>query len=777
MTKHIGQPVRRKEDQRLLTGKGQFTDDFNLPNQAYAVVVRSPYPHARIISIDTGAAHNMPGVLGVFRGEDCAVDHLTSIPHSPLPKTDNDLKLGAPDGGEVFIGPHVLLPTDKVRHVGEAVALVVAETEAQAMDAAEEVFVDYETLPHNADGLKAANVEGPAVWDELPANVCIDTTFGDVSGTDQAFAKADHIISTQFHIDRVTGVPIEPRSALGSYDSTTGRYTIYAGSGGAVRQKRELAVVLNVEPDDVRILSHDVGGNFGTRTRVYVEFGLVAWASKKIGRPVKYTCDRSEAFISDYQGRDLYTSVELALDKKGRFLAMRADNISNVGARAVSFSPLGKGSQLISGSYRIPVGCIRSRAVFTNTVPTQAYRSSGRPEVTFAIERLVELAAEQTGMDVQELKNLNLLREDEMPYTNPIGLNYDSGDYHKSVEMAKKLADWDNREERRAEAKRRGKLLGVGFANYVESSIGTPVEQAELHVIPDGRVDLVIGTQPSGQGHETSFAQVAAEWLGLPVDEIQIVIGDTDIVKVGGGSHSGRSMRMAGTVIVMACDELIEKAKNIASHVLEAAVADIEFGDGDFTVKGTDRSISLYELAGKADATELPEDLQGGLNVVRSNEMHTPVVPNGCHICEVEIDPETGEVDLVRYAAIDDVGRAINPLIVHGQTHGAIVQGLGQAMVEACVLDPENGQTLTGSLMDYGMLRAGDLPAFKVELNEVPSPTNPLGIKAGGEGGTTSAPAVFISAVVDALKAYGITDIKMPATPFAIWQAIQDANN
>jgi aerobic carbon-monoxide dehydrogenase large subunit len=773
--KNIGKPVRRKEDARLLTGKGRYTDDFKMPGQTYAAIVRSPYPHAKIVSIDREAARQMPGVVGVFTGEDCAADHLASIPHSPLPKTDNDLKLGAPDGGDVFIGPHVLLPTDTARHLGEAVAIVVAESYAQALDAAENVAVDYDVLPHNIDGLRAANGDEPVIWNEVPANVCIDTTFGDVAGTEQAFAAADHIVTTQFHIDRVTGVPMEPRSALGSYDRTTERYTIHAGSGGSVRQKRELAKVLGVEPNDVRVLSYDVGGNFGTRNRVYVEFGLVAWASKKLGRPVKYTSDRSEAFISDYQGRDLYTTVELALKSDGNFLGMRADNISNVGARAVSFSPLGKGSALISGSYRMPVACIRARAVFTNTIPTQAYRSSGRPEVIFAIERLVEMAADEIGMDVQELKNLNLLREDELPYANPIDLTYDSGDYHKSVQMAKALADWDGRDARRLEAKTRGKILGVGFANYVESSIGTPIEQAELHVQPEGRVDLVIGTQPSGQGHETSFAQVAADWLGLRVEEIQIVLGDTDIVKIGGGSHSGRSMRMAGTVIVMACDELIEKARSISSHFLEAAVADIEFAGGDFAVKGTDRKISLYDLAKEVETAELPKDLAGGLNVIRSNEMHTPVVPNGCHICEVELDPDTGALELVRYAAVDDVGRAINPMIVEGQTHGAIVQGLGQAMVEACVLDPENGQTLTGSLMDYGLPRAGDVPSFKVELNEVPSPTNPLGIKAGGEGGTTAAPAVYINAVVDALKVFCITDIKMPATPFAIWQAIQDS--
>ena len=770
----IGKPVRRKEDTRLLTGNGRYTDDFKLPDQAYAVIVRSPYPHAEINRINTNDAAKMPGVLGIFTGEDCAADQLISIPHSPLPKTHNDLKLGAPDGRAVFIGPHVLLPRDKVRHLGEAITLVVADTYLQALDAAEVVDVAYDVLPHNIDGLAAANGEGPAVWNQLPDNVCIDTTFGDMEATDTAFVKADHVISTEFHIDRVTGVPIEPRAALGSYDIDTGRYTIYAGSGGSVRQKHELAAVLGVDPERVRVLSYDVGGNFGTRNRVYVEFGLVAWASRKIGRPVKYTSDRSEAFLSDYQGRDLYTKVELALNKSGNFLAMRADNISNVGARAVSFSPLGKGSALISGSYRIPSAYIRARAVFTNTIPTQAYRSSGRPEVTFAIERLIEIAADQIGIDVQELKGLNLLRSDELPYLNPIGLTYDSGDYHESVRMAKAIANWNDREARRADARARGKMFGVGFVNYVESSIGSPVEQAEINVQPEGRVDIVIGTQPSGQGHETSFAQVAAEWLGIPIDEVEIIIGDTDIVKVGGGSHSGRSMRMAGTVIVMACDALIEKAKNMASHILEASVNDIDFSGGEFFVKGTDRRINLYQIAEKSKTTDIPEELSGGLNILQSNEMHTPVVPNGCHICEVEIDSDTGEVKLVRYAAVDDVGRAINPMIVHGQTHGAIVQGLGQAMVEAVVIDPENGQTLTGSLMDYGILRAADVPNFMVELNEVPSPTNPLGIKAGGEGGTTASPAVFISAVIDALKEYGITNIKMPATPFAIWQAIQN---
>ena len=775
MNNSIGQPIRRKEDERLLTGRGKFSDDFHLPNQAHAVMVRSLYPHAQIAEIDSEGTKSLPGILGVFTGKDCADDGLGDIPHSPLPKTKNDLKLTGPDGSEVFIGPHLLLPSDKVRHVGEAIAMVVAETEAQAIDGAEVVKIKYEPLPHNLDTWAATMPGNSAIWEERPDNVCIDTSFGDEAGTQAAFAQANHVVKASFHIDRVTGVPIEPRSALASYDDAIGRYTIYAGSGGAVRQKTEIASVLGVEPDKIRVLSYDVGGNFGTRNRVYVEFGLVAWAAKKLRRPVKFTADRQESFLSDYQGRDLYTTIAMALDHEGRILAIQADNISNVGARAVSFSPLGKGSALITSNYRVPVATIRARAVFTNTVPTQAYRSSGRPEVIFAIERLFELAAIQLDMDPIELRRLNLVEADEMPYTNPFGMNYDSGLYHNNLDTAQNLADWDGIKNRRQEASNRNKLLGVGFANYVESSIGAPLEQTEITVRSFGQVDVVIGTQPSGQGHETSFAQVAADWLGLTTDKIQIIVGDTDVVKVGGGSHSGRSMRMAGTVIVIAADELIEKGRKLAGHVMETSISDIEFSDGLFNVKGTDLHINWFELAEEGENIELPEDLQGGLSVTINNEMNTPVFPNGCHICEVEVDPETGAVELLRYAAVDDVGRAINPMIVHGQTHGAVVQGLGQAMVEACMIDPETGQTLSGSLMDYGLLRAEDVPLFKVALNEVPSPTNPLGIKAGGEGGTTSSPAAFINAVVDALKGYGVTDLKMPATPFNVWQAIHDS--
>jgi aerobic carbon-monoxide dehydrogenase large subunit len=771
----IGKPMPRKEDARLITGKGRFTDDFNLDGQAFAVMVRSPYPHARIVAIDVAAAKAMPGVLGVFTGADCAADKLGPIPHDPVPKTKFDMKLTGPGGGAVFIGPNALLPADKARHVGEAVAMVVAETKAQAMDAAEAVEVRYEELPfvlHSEDAMRSG---APVLWDEVPNNVTVETVFGNVEATDQAFARAAHVVTKNFHIGRVTGVPLEPRAALGHYDAATGRYTLYAGSGGAVRQKSELIQVLGIAPENLRVLSHDVGGNFGTRNRTFVEFGLVLWAAKKIGRPVKFTATRSEAFLSDYQGRDLVTKVELALDDKHRFIAMRATNISNVGARCVSLSPLSKGSGLIPGSYAIPATTLRAMAVFTNTMPTNAYRSSGRPEVTFAIERLVDTAAAQLGVDRIALRRKNLVPPKAMPYRNSVGMLYDSGRYQENMDWAMEIADWKGFAARRREAKRRGKLLGRGLANYVESSIGAPREQARIKVQPEGRVDVVIGTQPSGQGHETSFAQVISDLLHVPAESVRIILGDTDVVKVGGGSHSGRSMRHAATVFSKAAADLIARGKEIAAIVMGAATDSVSFSDGRFASRDTNLTFDFLELAAEAARHKLPDALKDGIAVVTDNEMHEPVFPNGTATCEVEVDPDTGEIAITRYASIDDVGRCINPLIVHGQTHGAIAQGVGQAMWEQIYLDPDSGQPLTGSLMDYGMPRADILPPFRTEIAEVLSPTNPLGIKAGGEGGTTAAPAVMVSAILDALSELGVRDIKMPATPYTVWTAIQQA--
>jgi aerobic carbon-monoxide dehydrogenase large subunit len=773
----IGKPLPRKEDGRLVTGKGRFTDDFNLDDQAYAAMVRSPHPHARIAAIEVAAAKAMPGVLGIFTGADCAAEDLAPIPHDPVPKTKYDMKLTGPGAGAVFAGPHVLLPADRVRHVGEAVAMVVAATEAQATDAAEAVVVRYQELPFALHSEAAMAAGAPALWDEAANNICVDTSFGDAAATDAGFARAAHVVSRKFHVGRVTGVPLEPRAALGAYDATTGRYTLYAGSGGAVRQKRELTTVLGIAPENLRVLSFDVGGNFGTRNRVFVEFGLVLWAAKKLGRPVKFTATRAEAFLSDYQGRDLVTEVALALDKDGRILAMRAVNISNVGARCVSLSPLSKGAGLIPGSYAIPAAHLRAVAVFTNTMPTQAYRSSGRPEVTYAIERLVDIAADELGdvlgMDRIALRRKNLIRPQAMPYRNAVGMVYDSGRYQENMAWAMRVADWKGFAARRREARRRGKLLGLGLANYVESSIGAPREQARIKVQPEGRVDVIIGTQPSGQGHETSFAQVVSDLLFVPSDAVRIILGDTDVVQVGGGSHSGRSMRHAATVFSKAAVALIGKGKEIAALVMGAAPENVVFNDGRFAARDTNRTFDFFELAREAAQLALPENLKDGLAVVTDNEMHEPVFPNGTAICEVEIDPDTGEMKITRYASVDDVGRCINPLIVHGQTHGAIAQGVGQAVSEQIYLDPDSGQPLTGSLMDYAMPRADTLPAFAVEIAEVLSPTNPLGIKAGGEGGTTAAPAVVVSAILDALRPLGVREIKMPATPYAIWSAIQ----
>jgi aerobic carbon-monoxide dehydrogenase large subunit len=767
----IGQPLRRKEDERLLTGKGRFSDDFTLPGQAYAAIVRSPYPHARIVRFDNSAATTMAGVLGVFTGQDCLADKLALIPHSPVPSTRYDMKLTGPDGGPIFFGPQMLLPADKVRHVGEAVALVVADTATQARDAAEAVAIEYEELPWTAQIKEVLAPGAPAVWDQVPDNILVDTAFGHAAATEHAFAVADHIVEMEFHVGRVTGVPMEPRAALGHWDRAAGRYTLWAGSGGAVRQKAELAAVLGVALEQVRVLSFDVGGNFGTRNRLYVESGLVLWASRKLGRPVKYTSTRSEVFLSDFQGRDLLSRVALALRADGRFLGLRADNISNVGARCASLSPLGKGSALVTGSYDIPAASLRSRAVFTNTMPTNAYRSSGRPEVTYAIERVVDEAAHRLGIDRVALRRMNLIGPQAMPYPNAVGARYDSGTYEANMDLAMRIAEWDGFPARREAAKVRSKLLGLGLANYVESSIGAPRERSAITVTPKGRVEVVIGTGPSGQGHETSFAQVVSALLAVPVASVDIIMGDTDIVSLGGGSHSGRSMRHSATLFAKATPELVAKGRAVAARLLETNADHVTFADGRFSAAPHNRSFDFLELA--REGARL--GAEGEIALVTDNEMHDPVFPNGCAVCEVEVDPETGAVEITRYSVVDDVGRCINPLIVHGQSHGGIAQGVGEAMWEECTIDPGSGQPLSGSFMDYGMPRSDNLPSFAVRIVEVLSPTNPFGIKAGGEGGCTPALAVVISAILDALAPLGVRDLSMPATPFKVWQAIRAA--
>jgi aerobic carbon-monoxide dehydrogenase large subunit len=769
----IRQPVRRREDHRLLTGKGCYSDDYNFPGQAHVAMVRSPHAHARIRSVDTKAASRAPGVLAVLTGRDLLADGLRAIPHSVGTRHPADITLENTDGSPTFVPAHFPMTADEAYHAGEIVAMAVATTLAAAKDAAERVSIEYQALPSVTHAPAAVEPDAPRVRGDAASNTSLDAEIGDAAATEAAFARAAHTVKLDTWVQRIAGVPMEPRAAVGTYDRDTGRYTLYAGIGGAVRPKQELAKILDVPEDKIRVVMHEVGGNFGTRGAFNPEFALVAWAARRVGRPVKWTCERQEAFLCDYQARDLAVTAELALDARGNFLAMRGSNISNVGAYPIAFGPLVKGVEIMSSIYHMPAVHFRARAAMTNTIPTRPYRSAGRPEVIFVMERLIDLAARQCGFDRLELRRRNLVPETAMPYRNPFGMVYDSGEYHNVMERVLTLADWAGFAARRAEARRRGRYRGIGVANYVDTATGTPRERAEMAVLPEGVVEIVLGTVSNGQGHETSFAQLVTEWLGVPLDSVRLVTGDTDRVSVGGGSHSGRALRLASIVMLNASRDIIAKGLRIASHVLEAAATDLEFVDGRFAVKGTDRSLGLFEAAAEAlRRNDLPDELRGKLRAESDETVNLAAFPYGCHVCEVEIDPETGVVELARYTAVDDVGRAVNPMIVHGQIHGGIVQGVGQALSEQCVYDRETGQLLTGSLMDYALPHADTLPFFATELSEVPTPTHPLGIRPAGEGGTTPALGVVVNAIVDALAEFGVTHIEMPATSERVWRAV-----
>ena len=772
----IGQPVRRREDLRLVRGAGRYTADENLPDQVYAVMLRSPHAHARIRGIATGKAKAMPGVLAVLTGADVLADGLKPIPHKPWSPHPAETQLRNKGGVPPFEAPHYPLPADKARFVGEAVVMVVAETVHAAKDGAEAVEIDYEALPAVVETAAAARQDAPIIHEPARTNVCFDSELGDAAATHAAFARAAHVTRFETWVQRVTGVPMEPRAALAAYDRDTGRYTLYAGNGGAVRLKNDLATMLGVAPEKVHVLMQDVGGNFGTRGMIYPEFALVAWAAKKLGRPVKWIIDRHESFLSDYQARDLVVEAELALDAKGRFLAMRGSNIGNLGAHTTNFAMVQKGVQMMSSIYRMPAAHFRARAALSNTSPTRPYRSAGRPEVIFVMERLIDLAARDHGFDRVALRRKNLVTEKELPYKNPFGVEYDNGDYIGGMDWALRLGDWAGFKTRRAEAKKRGKRRGISVGNYVDISTGVPREKAEITVSPEGFVELVIGIVSQGQGHETSFAQLVCEWLGVPIEAVRFVAGDTDRVTVGGGAHSGRGMRLGSIVIKKSTDGIIEKGLRIAEHLLETAVADIEFKNGRFAVKGTNHAVGLFEVArAAAERSDLPEDLRGPLYAACDEAVLVASFPYGAHVCEVEVDPETGKVTLINYVAIDDVGRAVNPLIIHGQVHGGIAQGVGQALLEHAHYDPESGQMLAGSFMDYAMPRASDLVSYITEISEVPSSTHPLGIRPAGEGGTVPALAVVVNAIVDALSDFGVRHVEMPATPERVWQAIQYA--
>jgi carbon-monoxide dehydrogenase large subunit len=772
----IGKPVRRREDARLLTGVGKYADDMNLPGQAYAYVVRSPHAHARIVSIGLGSAVGAPGVLAVLTGSEAAEDGLQPIPHRPVPTNPHEVPMRSRDGMPFFIAPHPVLALGKTRHVGEPVAVVIAETLWQAMDAAECLAVVYAPLPAVVRSADALAPGAALVWEERGANLCVDSEAGDKAATELAFAQAAHVVRLETAINRVTGVPMELRAAVGIYDEAAVQYTVYtAAGGGVIRQRDDIAAVLGVPAASVRVISGDVGGNFGIRNSTYPEFALVAWAARRIGRPVKWSCERRDAFATDFHGRDLTADAELALDQHGRFLAIRGINTSNLGASAISFVPLAKGIAVSSSVYDIPCSYMRGRGVVTNTSPTSAYRSAGRPEVMFVLERLIDIACRRYGFDRMEIRRRNLVTSAAMPYRNPLGLVYDSGNYPASLQRAAELGDWAGFEARRAEARRCGRCRGIGIAASIELNTGAPRERAEITIDPSGIVELVLGTMSAGQGHETSFAQVISEWLGVEPDQVRLMTGDTDRVVVGGGSASARSMRLGSWVIAEAADAIVDKGRRIAGAMLEAAEQDIEFAHQRFVIKGTDRGAGLFEVAAAALGDRIPSDLRGPLMGISDETMSIPSYAYTCAVCEVEVDPETGLVDVVRYASIDDCGRAVNPMLIHGQSHGGIAQGIGQALWESCVYDPRSGQLLSGSFLDYAMPRADLLPAFDTEISEVPSTTNPLGMRGGSEGGITPGLAAVTNAVVDALAGFGVEHIELPVTPERIWHAIRAA--
>ncbi|HEV8143590.1 MAG TPA: xanthine dehydrogenase family protein molybdopterin-binding subunit, partial [Methylomirabilota bacterium] len=636
----IGKPVLRKEDARLVVGGGCYSDDVNLPGQAYTCFVRSPHAHARVGRIDPAAALATPGVISVLTGADAAADGVKPVAHSPL--TANPYEDIIKKEDVVFVAPHPAMPADRARYVGEIVAMVIADTPAAAQDGAEQVVVEWTALPAVTMSLPALAPDAPVLYDDVRSNVCVDAKGGDAAETDRAFSRAAHVVRLETWVHRITGVPMEPRAALAAWDPASGRCTIHVGAGGLGRTQAGVAGALGVPESAVRATARDVGGNFGTRNSCYAESVLVAWAARRLGRPVKWRADRREAFLSDYHGRDLAVRAELALDDDGQFLAFRSANTSNLGAHAVHFGPLNKGMAIPTTVYRIPAASLCGRSVVTNTSPTTPYRSSGRPEVMFVIERLIDLAARRHGFDRLDLRRKNLVPADAMPYRNAVGVVYDSGDYRAAFDRATVLADWAGSEGRRAEARRRGRYRGIGVANYIEINTGFPRERAHVTVQPEGRVDLVLGTLSSGQGHETSFAQLLVEWLGVEHSQVRLITGDTDVTVVGGGAHSARALRLSAIVMAKAADQIVEKGARIAAWLLEAADADIEFAARRFRVKGTDRSVDLFEVAAAAQRADAPEDCRGPLDGLSDETLPQPSFPYGTAVCEVEIDPDTG---------------------------------------------------------------------------------------------------------------------------------------
>jgi len=772
--------VLRKEDNRFLTGRGHYTDDLNVPGQVYAAFVRAPMAHAEIDRIDTAEALAAPGVIAVFTGKDMAEDSVGSLPCG--------WTVVGKDGQPHKAPPHYPLARDKVRYVGDHVAMVIAETNAQARDAAELVAVDYSELDPVVDPTAALGDGAPKLHDEAPGNLCFDWALGDETAVADAFAKAHHVTRLELRNNRLIPNAIEPRAAIGAYDPGGGDYTLHSTSQNPHLLRLILsAFVLGIPEHKLRIVAPDVGGGFGSKIYCYAEETACLWASRRLnGKPVKWRAERGESFAADAHGRDHVTTAELALDRDGKFLALKVDTIANLGAYLSNFAtaiPTYLYATLLAGQYTTPAIHANVRGVFTNTAPVDAYRGAGRPEATYVIERMVERAARDLKLDPAEIRRRNFVPPDAFPYATPVALTYDSGQYDLALSEALKMIDYDSFLARRRDSESRGKLRGIGLSAYIEAcgiapsqvvgSLGAGVglwESAQVRFNATGSVSVFTGSHSHGQGHETTFAQLVGERFGIPVENVDVVHGDTGRIPMGMGTYGSRSLAVGGSAIARACDKIVEKGRKIAAHMLEASVDDIEFDRGTFRVTGTDRQKTIAEIAFAAYVPhDYPEGVEPGLDETAFYDPANFTYPAGVHIAEVEIDPETGETDIVDWVAVDDFGKVINPMIVEGQVHGGIAQGVGQALLEEGVYD-DSGQLLTGSYQDYCMPRADDLPSFRVGMTETPCPHNPVGAKGCGEAGAIAAPAALMNAITDAL---GTEEIAMPATREKVWRAAQ----
>lgn len=765
----VGQPVRRKEDDTLVRGKGRYTDDFNLPGQAYAMVVRSTHAHGVIRGIGTDAARTMPGVLGVWTGKD-----LDAAGYGPF---TCGLPLKSRDGSPLLQTNRQPLATDKVRFVGDPVAFVVADTLAQARHAAEAVELDIEPLPAVTDPEEATKPGAPQLYDHIPNNVALDYHYGDMEKVNAAFASAAHVTKVDIENTRVAVVSMEPRVGLASYDKATERYTIQMPTQGVAGNRANLAKNLKVPNEKVRILTANVGGSFGMKNVNYPEYMCILYAAKALERPVKWLDERSTSFLSDSHGRAQKIHAELALDAEGHFLAAKLSGYGNLGAyiTGVAPSPLSLNTaKNFASVYCTPLMAVDIKTVLTNTTLMGAYRGAGRPEANYYMERLIDRAADEMGINRLTMRKRNFIKPNQMPFPASSGVTYDSGDFQAVFTKALDISDHENFDKRKKESRKAGKLRGIAVGSYLEVTAPPSPELGKIVFDPDGSVQLITGTLDYGQGHATPFAQVLSAQLGVPFESVKLVQGDSDIVHTGSGTGGSRSITATGQAIVESSRLVIEKGKRAAAHMLEASEADIEFADGAFTIAGTDRSIDIMELAKKLHDGKVPDGVPDSLDVDHTSEPVPSAFPNGCHVAEVEVDPDTGVVQIVRYSAVNDFGTVINPMLVAGQLHGGVVQGIGQALMEHVRYD-ESGQPITGSLMDYALPRAEDVPFMEVGDHPVPAKSNPLGTKGCGEAGCAGSLSTVVNAVLDALSEYGIKHIDMPLTPERVWRAIQDA--